>query len=83
MFTQLPGKCTGESRVAQWLGMAAQEAKVGVSELSASLVYRVSSRTPRATQRNYLRGEKKNKNKIKQMGIRWSYLALSSCPHRH
>jgi hypothetical protein len=38
----------------------------GISELEASLVYRVSSRTARATQRNPVSKNKTKQNKTKQ-----------------
>jgi hypothetical protein len=37
-----------------------------ISEFEASLVYRVSSRTARATQSNFVSAEKQNKNKTKK-----------------
>jgi hypothetical protein len=39
-----------------------------ISEFEASLVYRVSSRTARAIQRNPVSGKKKKKKKKKELG---------------
>jgi hypothetical protein len=47
----------------------------GISEFEASLVYRVSSRTARATQRNPVL--KKRKKKKESSGLRWVYLGLN------
>jgi hypothetical protein len=43
-----------------------QEAEAGLSEFKASLVYKVSSRTTRATQRNPVLKNKTKQNKTKQ-----------------
>jgi hypothetical protein len=48
----------------------------GVSELEASLVYRVSSRTARATQRNPVMKKQKQINKQ----IKTTKKLLSQCP---
>jgi hypothetical protein len=47
-----------------------------ISEFKASLVYRVSSRTARATQRNPVsKKQKQNKTKQKYLGLGWQYQA--------
>jgi hypothetical protein len=49
--------------VAHAFNLSTQEAEAGRFEFEASLVYRVSSRTARATQRNPVSKSKKIKNK--------------------
>jgi hypothetical protein len=52
-----------------------------ISEFEASLVYRVSSRTARATQRNpVLKNQKKKERKEKKKKV--FYTMCMQCPHR-
>jgi hypothetical protein len=49
----------------------------GISEFKASLVYRVNSRTARATQRNPVSNNKQTNNNNKQTDLQTTTLALS------
>jgi hypothetical protein len=58
--------------VAQAFNPSTWEAEVGESEFEASLVYRVSARTARATQKNPVSKNKQTKkNKTKQKNKDW------------